>query len=104
MKVIYLFLSLSVKTVCDQLVQKDVYTSIWCCKTLCVFSFLGWCGTESTITQAITGLLYEPRMMEQSAECLAKETEELGENVHQFRFVHHKSHMTWPGLEPWPPP
>jgi hypothetical protein len=23
-----------------------------------------------------------------------------GENLHQFHLVHHKSHMTWPGLEP----
>jgi hypothetical protein len=34
---------------------------------------------------------------------LAGETEVLGENVPQFRCVHHKSHMTWPGLEPGTP-
>jgi hypothetical protein len=27
-------------------------------------------------------------------ECLAWQTKELGENLPQFRFVHHKSHMT----------
>jgi hypothetical protein len=31
---------------------------------------------------------------EQSVECLAWETEVVGENLPQFRFVHHKSHMT----------
>jgi hypothetical protein len=34
---------------------------------------------------------------------LAGETEVLGENVAQRRFVYHKSHMTTPGFEPWKP-
>jgi hypothetical protein len=31
---------------------------------------------------------------------LAGKAEVLGENLSQFRFVHHKSHMTWIGIEP----
>jgi hypothetical protein len=33
---------------------------------------------------------------------LAQETEVLGENLPQYH-VHHKSHMTLPGIEPEPP-
>jgi hypothetical protein len=38
--------------------------------------------------------------VEQSVECLAGKTEVFEENLLQFLFVHHKSHMTSPGLEP----
>jgi hypothetical protein len=41
-------------------------------------------------------------MMEKLVELLAGGTEVLGENLPQYRFVHHKSHML-PGSEPGPP-
>jgi hypothetical protein len=34
---------------------------------------------------------------------LAGETEVFGENLSQRHFVHHKSHLTRPGIEPEPP-
>jgi hypothetical protein len=41
--------------------------------------------------------------LEQSVESVAGETEVHGENLSQCRFVHHKSYITWPWLEPGPP-
>jgi hypothetical protein len=42
--------------------------------------------------------------VEQSVEWkLAGETEVLGENLAPYHSSNHKSHMTWPGLEPEPP-
>jgi hypothetical protein len=59
-------------------------------------------GTAATIA-----LLYQPQMMvtvEQLVEWrLAGEIEVLGVNLPQRHFVHHKSHMTRPRLEPGPP-
>jgi hypothetical protein len=40
-------------------------------------------------------------MVEKLMEWLAREAEVLGENLPQFLFVHHKSHML-PGSEPGP--
>jgi hypothetical protein len=55
-------------------------------------------------TAATNGLLCQPRvimMMEKLVEWLPGETEVLGENLPQCRFVHHKLHML-SGREPGP--
>jgi hypothetical protein len=54
----------------------------------------------------LTGLLYLPRVivrMENLAEWMGGETEVLGENLPRRHYVHHKSHLTRPGIEPEPP-
>jgi hypothetical protein len=51
------------------------------------------------------GLLHLPRVivwMENLVEWMAGETEVLGENLPRRHFVHHKSHLTRPGIEPGP--
>jgi hypothetical protein len=38
--------------------------------------------------------------VEQSVEYdLARKTEVLGDNLPEIYFIHHKSHISWPGLE-----
>jgi hypothetical protein len=55
----------------------------------------------------LNGLLYLPRvimMMDNLVEWrLAGETEVLGESLPQRHYVHHKSHLSRPGLESGPP-
>jgi hypothetical protein len=41
--------------------------------------------------------------VEQSVERLAGETKMLEENLPQWHFALHKSHMIWPGFIPEPP-
>jgi hypothetical protein len=63
-------------------------------------------GIQGPLGTATTnGLLCHPRvnmMMEKLVERLTGESEVLGENLSQCRFVHHKPHML-PGHEPGPP-
>jgi hypothetical protein len=71
------------------------------------FFILSGVGLSPLCIAAITGLLYQPQMID-DGDCgaiggmrLTGETEVLGENLPQRHFLHHKSHMTRPGLEPW---
>jgi hypothetical protein len=34
---------------------------------------------------------------------MARKTKVLGDNLPQYLFVHHKFHLTWPGIETGPP-
>jgi hypothetical protein len=64
----------------------------------------GGIKVHSTL-RPLNGLLCQPRVImieEKSVEWLAGETEVLGENLPQCRFVHHKPHML-PVREPGPP-
>jgi hypothetical protein len=90
------------------------YSSVKCGKTCCHINFflLRIVGGWSTIwvhsaRRPLNGLLYLPQvimMMEKLVEWrLAGKTEVLGENLPQRHFVHHKSHLARPGLEPGPP-
>jgi hypothetical protein len=60
-------------------------------------------------TAANIGLLYQPQMIDDgdcgtiSGKKIGGGTEVLKENQPQCHFVHHKSHTTWPGLEPGQP-
>jgi hypothetical protein len=54
----------------------------------------------------LTGLLYLPRVivrMQNLVEWMSGETEVLGENLPRRHFVHQKSHLTRPAIEPGPP-
>jgi hypothetical protein len=63
------------------------------CFLICILG--GGSKVHSTL-RPLNGLLFQPwviMIMEKSVEWLAGETEVLGENLPQCRFVHHKPHM-----------
>jgi hypothetical protein len=68
---------------------------------------VGWDWLHS-VRRPLFGLLHHLRMMDEWEwssrwKWMAKDTEVFGENLPQCHLVHHKSHMTWTELEPWPP-
>jgi hypothetical protein len=77
------------------------------CNMILKFSLIAIVGGESNWVHSALlptiGLLCQPRlimMMEKLVEWMAGETEVLGENLPQCRFVHHKSHMLCPDANP----
>jgi hypothetical protein len=68
------------------------------------FIFVGFGETESTLNvgHCLACCTRPGWWMMTSVERLAGESEVLREILPQGRFVHHKSHITWPGLEPGP--
>jgi hypothetical protein len=80
-------------------------------RCICYFFFNlhsgGWSPNwVHSVCRPFIGLLYLPRVivrMENLVESMAGESEVLGENLPQRHFVHQKSHLTRPGIEPGPP-
>jgi hypothetical protein len=71
------------------------------------FSFLGWGWNWFSVSHYLayctSSGLWMVKSVEQSLKWLAGNTAVLRENLPQRRFVHHNSHMTWPGLVPGSP-
>jgi hypothetical protein len=74
-----------------------------------VFNFFLICAVGLWVLRPLTGLLYQPRMIGES-DCgeiggmkIGRRNRSTRRKPAQRNFVHHKSHMTRPGFEPWPP-
>jgi hypothetical protein len=75
------------------------------CDMPLIILYLSWGAVETSplLAHCTSPGWWMMMSVQQSAERLARETKVLGENMLQCRFVHHKSRMTWPGLERGPP-
>jgi hypothetical protein len=63
-----------------------------------------WWNSVPLVRGPLVGLLYQTRMFDEF-EAVAewefrRESKALDENLPQSHFVRHKSHMTWPAIEP----
>jgi hypothetical protein len=76
-------------------------------ETFFLFLWVGWDWVHLVrrpLFSYCTSPGWSMMIMEQLVEWgLAGETEVLGESLPHCHCVHHKSHMTWPGIEPGPP-
>jgi hypothetical protein len=70
------------------------------------FSGVGWDWVH-LVRRPLTGPLYQTRIIDECGEFggtrTGKETRVLGGNLPHCHFVHLKSHITWPIIEPGPP-
>jgi hypothetical protein len=74
------------------------------------FFLVSLCGVRMSPlgTSATVGLLYQPRMIDDDYGAvggmrIGRGNQSNRRKPTQCHFVHHKSHMTWPGIEPGPP-
>jgi hypothetical protein len=66
------------------------------------FIWVGWDWVH-LVRRPLFGLVYQPWIFDDDECAGIGETEAVVENLSQRRFVHHKFHMTWLGIEHVPP-
>jgi hypothetical protein len=84
-------------------INKNLFSGL--CTDFFLICIVGGGTKVHSTLRPLNGLLCQPQVimvMEKSVEWLAGETEVLGENLPQCRFVHNKPHML-PVREPGPP-
>jgi hypothetical protein len=67
-----------------------------------LFLGVGWDWVHS-VRRPLIGLLYQPRMIDDDERGAVSGMGIGRGNLRQCHFVHHKCHMSWPGIETGPP-